>query len=75
MDNLEKFKKEYNKKLERRKNAEEYFKTHTVDQCIKYLDLFNTVTSELGELIKEYKQLTGKNMLKKQILNGFDEEV
>lgn len=73
MDKLEKLKKEYNKKLERNKKAEEYFKTHTVDQCIKYLDLFNTVTSELGELIKEYKQLTGKSMSKEQILNGFRE--
>lgn len=73
MDQLEKLKKEYNKKLERNKKAEEYFKTHTVEQCIKYLDLFNTVTSELGELIKEYKQLTGKSMSKEQILNGFRE--
>ena len=73
MDKLEKLKKEYNKKLERNKKAEEYFKTHTVDQCIKYLDLFNTVTSELGEVIKEYKQLTGKSMSKEQILNGFRE--
>lgn len=73
MDQLEKLKKEYNKKLERNKKAEEYFKTHTVDQCIKYLDLFNAVTSELGELIKEYKQLTGKSMSKEKILNGFRE--
>ncbi|MGN1358685.1 MAG: hypothetical protein ACI4WU_04895 [Bacilli bacterium] len=71
---LEELKEQYNKKLARMKKAEEYFKTHTVSECIKYLDLFNSVTSDLGSLMKDYKALTGKEMSKEQKINGFREE-
>ncbi|NFH81788.1 hypothetical protein FDA09_16905 [Clostridium botulinum] len=64
-------KKKYNEKLERNKNAEEYFKTHTVKECIKYLSLFNTVTRELSNLIVEIEGLIGRKMTQNEILNGF----
>ncbi|KIL06929.1 hypothetical protein SR42_15305 [Clostridium botulinum] len=64
-------KKKYNEKLERNKNAEEYFKTHTVKECIKYLSLFNTVTRELSNLIVEIESLTGRKMTGHEKLNGF----
>lgn len=70
---LEDLKKDYNEKLARNKNAEEYFKTHTVKECMKYLKLFNKVTADLGELIIKYKELTGKEMSRKEILGGFEE--
>lgn len=71
---LKKLKAEYNKKLSRMKKAEKYFETHTVSECIKYLDLFNSVTSDLGILMKNYKALTGEEMSKEQKINGFREE-
>mgnify|MGYP001033575786 CR=1 FL=1 len=64
-------KRKYNEKLSRNRNAENYFRTHKVEECLKYLDLFNEVTKELSELIKQIEQITKKKMTKYEILNGF----
>ncbi|WP_252233754.1 hypothetical protein [Clostridium sp. ZS1] len=65
-------KKKYNHNLKRNIDAEEYFKTHTVKECIKYLSLFNTVTRELSNLIVEIESLTGRKMTEYERLNGFN---
>lgn len=71
MDGLNELKKKYNEKLQRNKDAEEYFKNNTVEQCLKHLDLFNQVVKELSELIMKIEKLTGKNMTHYEIINGF----
>ena len=65
-------KKKYNDKLSRNKKAEIYFKTHKVEECLKYLNLFNEVAKELSELIQQIEQITGRKMTLYEILNGFN---
>ncbi|WP_271814213.1 hypothetical protein [Clostridium beijerinckii] len=64
-------KKKYNAALDRNKNAEEYFKNHTVEECLKYLDLFNEVVKELSSLIIQIEISMGKHMTEYEKLNGF----
>lgn len=71
MDELIKLKRNYNEKLERNRKAEEYFLTHTVDQCLKYLDLFNEVTQELSRLMEQIENIISRKMTKHEIFNGF----
>lgn len=61
----------YNKCLERNSAAEEYFKTHNVEECLKYLDLFNEVVKELSNLIKLIEQAMGKKLTHYEKINGF----
>ena len=70
---LNELKKEYNKKLARNKKAEEYFRTHSVADCMKYLKLFNQVTEDLGALMIQFRNLTGRNMTHKEATEGFRE--
>ena len=83
MDQLMELKKKYNKALERNKKAEEYLKTHTVEQCESPLkkvngkdfdtfDLFNEVVKELSQLIKAIESRTYRKMTQQEILNGFE---
>lgn len=83
MDLIE-LKKKYNAALTRNKNAEEYLKTHTVEQCEKEIevkgvktgkttfDLFNEVVAELSLLAIEIESITGMNMTHYEKLNGFN---
>jgi len=71
MDKLNELKEKYNKALKRNKNAEEYFKTHTVEECLKYINLFNEVTKELSNLKIKIENLIYRDMTKEEILNGF----
>jgi len=64
-------KQKYNYNLNRNRNAEEYFKTHTVAECLKYLNLFNQVTTELSNLIIHIEDYMGKNMTTYEKQNGF----
>lgn len=72
MDQLMELKKQYNKKLERNKKAEEYFTQHNVEECMKQLGLFNVVVQELSNLIKEIESMTYRKMTDTEILNGFE---
>ena len=71
MDELNELKKKYNKGLERNKKAEEYFKTHTIAECMKYLNLFNEVAIELSLLVIEIETRIYRNMTHKDKINGF----
>lgn len=64
-------KQRYNKCLKRNRGAEEYFETHTVEECLKYLNLFNQVTNELSNLITQIEATMGKKMTTYEKLNGF----
>lgn len=64
-------KQKYNYSLNRNRNAEEYFKNHTVAECEKYLKLFNNVTQEISNLIIQIEATMGKKMTTYEKLNGF----
>ncbi|MBW6409007.1 hypothetical protein [Clostridium weizhouense] len=65
-------KKKYNYNLNRNRDAEKYFRTHTIEECMKYLSLFNTVTRELSNLIIEIESLIGRKMTEYERINGFN---
>lgn len=64
-------KQKYNYNLNRNRNAEEYFTTHTVAECEKYLKLFNQVTQELSNLMFQIEAIIGKKMTEYEKINGF----
>lgn len=77
-DKLSALKYQYNNALERNKKAEEYFKNHTVEECINKqykngtaLDIFNQVVKELSGLTIEIEAVMGKYMTTYEKLNGF----
>lgn len=70
-DKLSALKYQYNQALERNKKAEEYFKMHTVSECLKYLDLFNEVVKELSNLIIQIEVTINQHMTEYEKLNGF----
>lgn len=71
MQKVQELKDEYNYWIDRNKKAEEYFKTHTVQECIKHLKLFNEITQKLSTTALKIEILTGKNMTTDEKLNGF----
>nr|DAH85483.1 MAG TPA: hypothetical protein [Caudoviricetes sp.] len=72
MDQLMELKKKYNKKLERNKNAEQWFKEHSIEECMQQLGLFNVVVKELSELMYKIEGMTYRKMTQQEILNGFE---
>lgn len=70
-DILPVLKMRYNKCIKRNKAAEEYFKTHTVEECLKYLNLFNQVTQDISNLIIQIEEIMGKKMTHYEKINGF----
>lgn len=69
--NLEDLKKEYNYWLDRNRNAEIYFNTKSVNECIKNINLFNHITIKLSTLRDKLEELLKRKMTKQEILNGF----
>lgn len=55
MDKLTLLKEKYNEKLKKANDAEEYFKSHSVEECMKYLKLFNLRTKEVSMTALEMK--------------------
>ena len=66
-------KKEYNRMLKRNKNAEEFFKTKSVAECLRYLNLFNEITIELSRLAFSIEYITGDELDYDVKINGFEE--
>lgn len=66
-------KKKYNKTLERSKNAEEFFRTKSIAECLRYLNLFNKITQDLGILIFLIEYITGQELDYNTKMNGFKE--
>ncbi|WP_294365183.1 hypothetical protein [uncultured Clostridium sp.] len=69
--NLEDLKKEYNYWLGRNNNAEIYFNTKSVNECMKNINLFNQITIKLSTLRDKLEELLKRKMTKQEILNGF----
>ncbi len=72
-ENLILLKKEYNRMLKRNKNAEEFFKTKNVAECLRYLNLFNEITRELSRLAFSIEYITGDELDYDVKINGFEE--
>lgn len=70
---LKALKEKYNKNLSRVAKAEKYFATHTVDESMKYVELYNEIARELSLLIIDIEKLLKRKMTKDEILNGFKE--
>jgi len=81
MDELNELKKKYNEGLKRNNAAEQYFKTHTVEECSKKFkvknslmtsfDVFNEVVKNLSELMFKIEDLTKRKMTHDEVVNGF----
>ncbi len=71
MDNLTLLKEKYNKKLKKANDAEEYFNLHSVEECMKYLKLFNLRTKEVSIAAMEIENFTGRKMTTYEMINGF----
>jgi hypothetical protein len=66
-DKIAALKRQYNNTLERNKKAEEYFQTHTIEECLNKkfkngtaLDIFNQVVIDLSNLIIKIEDIMGK---------------
>ncbi|NOW86760.1 hypothetical protein B0H39_004641 [Clostridium beijerinckii] len=66
-------KKKYNRTLIRSKNAEEFFRTKSIAECLRYLNLFNEITQELGKLIFLIEYIIGQELDYETKINGFKE--
>lgn len=66
-------KKQYNRMLKRNKNAEEFFRTKSVAECLRYLNLFNEITQELSRIIFIVEYITGEEIDYYTKINGFKE--
>lgn len=69
--NLDDLKKEYNYWLSRNKNAETFFSTKEVNECLKHINLFNQITIKLSELRNDLEKILNRKMTKEEVLNGF----
>lgn len=69
--NLEELKDKYNYLIERNKKAEKFFEENSVEECMKYLNLFNQITIDLSNLRNDLEKMLNRKMTKHEILNGF----
>ena len=69
--NLEDLKDRYNYLIERNKNAEKFFEENSVEECMKYLNLFNQITIDLSNTRNSLEKILNRKMTKNEILNGF----
>lgn len=72
-EEVTKFKIEYNYWLKRRLDAESYFENNPDKLNYKYMEEFHKITKKLSLLIKEYYNITGKNMTDREVFEGFKE--
>lgn len=74
---LKELKIKYNKVLEREKKAEEYFNRTDVSgtEKEKWLPKLNDIIVELSRMMKEHKKLTGEEMSKQEVLEGFKDGI
>lgn len=72
MDSNE-FMRKYNTLLQREKKAEAFLNDEKVDiaKRERWLPEYEKIVSELGKMIKEYKNMTGEDMPEEEILNGY----
>lgn len=68
---LSKLKEDYNVLIARNDKAEEYLNKCTEEEFNKWLPLFRQIIIDLSSLMKEYKEITGKEMSEENAINGF----
>jgi len=70
---IEDLKGAYNVLIQREKKAEKYLENNSVPQETrdKWLPAFTAITEQLSMLMRDYKKLTGNEMLDSEVLNGF----
>ncbi|KHD16013.1 hypothetical protein [Clostridium butyricum] len=64
-------KKEYNKRIERVKKAEEYFKNATIEEIEKNEGTLLLILRELSAIGNEIERLTGEKIDSDVAVNGF----
>lgn len=69
--NLQNLQIKYNNLLLRQKKAENFINNATEKQLKIWIPAYQDIVKELGILVLEYKDLTGKDMTSKEILEGF----
>ena len=67
-------KKQYNILIAREKAAETYLENNSIAQATrdKWLPAFNELTIKLSFLMRDFRELTGKEMDTNNVLNGFE---
>jgi FtsZ-binding cell division protein ZapB len=72
---IEELKKKYNKLIATEKKAEAFFNNpnESMERKEKWLPKFQEITRELSMMMKQYCELTGKEMMTDEVLNGFKE--
>lgn len=69
--NLEELKDKYNYLIERNKKAEKFFEENSIEECTKYINLFNQITIDLSNMRNDLETILNRKMTKHEILNGF----
>lgn len=71
---LKELKKKYNEILATEKKAEAFFDNpnKSMAEKEKWLPKFNQIIVELSLMMKQYRELTGKEMTSKEVLEGFN---
>ena len=64
--------KEYNKRIERVKKAEEYFKNATIEEIEKNEGTLLLILRELSAIGNEIERLTGEKIDSDAAVNGFE---
>lgn len=68
---LKELKQKYNEVIKREHKAEKYFEGRTEKECEAWMPEYLKIIQQLSLLIGEYKRLTGKEMTKEQVWEGF----
>ena len=75
MNGLEiaRLKQDFNYCIGRYKKAEEYFRTHTVKECMKCMKGFNSLINDLSRLRNRLPILLNRELTNEELENGFEE--
>lgn len=68
---LESLKDKYNYLIKRNENAEKFFDESPIEECMKYIELFNKITIDLSNTRNDLEKMLNRRMTKNEILNGF----
>lgn len=71
--NIVEVKKKYNYWLGRYLKAEEFINSSEPEEVDKYLGLFHKIVRELSSLLQIFRELTGREMTKDEMYEGFNE--
>jgi hypothetical protein len=62
----------YNRHVKRNSTVKEYFKNHTVKECLKYFEIFNQCLQELNILASQIEAVIGTQITDHERINGFE---